>query len=82
MNKNSKNEIEQMILGVLEVIGIDFLLMFFVVTIPFIGLVQFIYIIPRVIYLLKHGEAEVLKGVIIASAGIFLLNGGCWALIF
>ena len=45
-------------------------------SVVFIWLIQFIYVIPMIIYTLFRKEAEILKGILITSGITFLLGGG------
>jgi hypothetical protein len=78
MNQNNQNEIGQIILGMLEVFGVNILLMFVPITIPIISIIQLIYVIPRGSHLFKNQQLARLKGTTIGAIITFLLNGGCW----
>jgi hypothetical protein len=43
-----------------------------------IGLLQLIYVIPRVLFLKRQARWAKMKGVIIGAVIVALLNGGCW----
>jgi heme/copper-type cytochrome/quinol oxidase subunit 4 len=47
-----------------------------------LGLTQLVYVVPRGIWLYRHGKASKLKGVIAAAILVMLLNGSCWLLLF
>jgi hypothetical protein len=78
MNQNRRNETRETISGILEILTVNLFLMFLFITIPIIGVVQLIYVIPRGFYLFNHQEKAKLKGFIIGAVITFLLNGGCW----
>jgi hypothetical protein len=78
MNQNNHNKIGQIILGMLEVFGVNILLMFLMFTIPIISIIQLLYVIPRGNYLFKTQQQARLKGTTIGALITFLLNGGCW----
>jgi hypothetical protein len=46
-----------------------------------LGLTQLVYVLPRGIWLYRHGKASKLKGVIAAAILVMLLNGSCWLLL-
>jgi len=54
---------------------------YFLVALPFLGLVQFLYMIPAILIARKRGQPNLAKGLIIGAAATFLLNAGCWALV-
>jgi hypothetical protein len=78
MNQNNHNEVGQIILGILEVFGVNILLMFLMFTIPIISIIQLLYVIPRGNYLFKAQQQTRLKVTTIGALITFLLNGGCW----
>ncbi len=78
MNQNNHNEIGQIILGILEVFGVNILLMFLIFTIPIISIIQLLYVIPRGNYLFEAQQQARLKGTTIGALITFLLNGACW----
>jgi hypothetical protein len=78
MNQNNNSEVGQIILGMLEVFGVNILLMFLMFTIPIISIIQLAYVIPRGNYLFKNKHQAKLKGTTIGAVITFLLNGGCW----
>lgn len=91
MNQKESKALWQTILGVLEVfaVALFFTLLsafggpfsfLFPVLLAF-GLTQFIYVIPREIYLYRKKRWPRFKGVLIGAAIVALLNGGCWLLI-
>jgi uncharacterized membrane protein len=82
MNQNNKNELKETILGVLEVLGINVLLILRPDIILAISVFQLIYVIPRAIYLFKHKNQARIKGIIIGAVIIFFLNGACWLFVF
>jgi hypothetical protein len=47
-----------------------------------IGIVQAAWIIPLWVHYDKVGESETAKGILITAALIFLLNAGCWGLVW
>ena len=47
-----------------------------------IGITQLVYIIPLIIYLMRRKAWALMKGVIIGAILTFLLNGGCWFLLY
>ena len=47
-----------------------------------IGIAQLAYIIPLIIYLARRQAWALMKGVIIGAILTFLLNGGCWFLLY
>lgn len=90
---NSRNAIIDFILGILEAIVIysAFLLMLgllssFIAILGSIaiwaflgiGVIQLIYVIPRVIWLVQQRKWNRMKGVVTAAVIVFLLNGGGW----
>ena len=72
------NGIPDIVSGVLLVFGLNILVMFLLVTIPFIGLVQLLYLVPIAIRKRNQQQWESMKGVIIGGVITALLNGGCW----
>jgi heme/copper-type cytochrome/quinol oxidase subunit 4 len=46
-----------------------------------IGLVQLVYVIPRGVWLYRHGKSTKLKGLIAGAILVALLNGSCWLLL-
>ena len=48
----------------------------------FFGLTQWAYLTPAIIEYRKRGQAEVVKGLVIVGAVGFLLNAGCFGLVF
>jgi hypothetical protein len=72
------NEVDDIYVGILYVWGLNLLVMFFIVTIPFIGLIQLVYVIPEVLRLKKQQRWGKMKGVIIGAVITALLNGSCW----
>ncbi len=72
------NVLPDIVSGALLVFGLNILVMFLVVTIPFIGLVQLLYVVPIAIRKRNRQQWESMKGVIIAGVITALLNGGCW----
>lgn len=72
------NGIPDIVSGVLLVFGLNILVMFLLVTIPFIGLVQLLYVVPIAIRKRNQQQWESMKGVIIGGVITALLNGGCW----
>jgi hypothetical protein len=45
-----------------------------------IGLLQLVYVIPRAIWLYKHGKRSKFNGLLSGAFIILFLNGGCWLL--
>jgi hypothetical protein len=78
MNQKNNSEVGQIILGMLEVFGVNILLMFLMFTIPIISIIQLVYVIPRGNYLYKNQQQARLKGTTIGAVITFLLNGACW----
>jgi hypothetical protein len=78
MSQNNPNELGQIFLGILEVFGVNILLMFLMFTIPIVSIIQLAYVIPRGNYLFKNQQQARLKGTTIGAVITFLLNGGCW----
>jgi hypothetical protein len=72
------NVLPDIVSGILFVFGFNILIMFLFVTIPFIGLVQLLYVVPIAIRRRNQQQYEFVKGMIIASVITALLNGGCW----
>ncbi len=62
--------------------GLGFLSSFFSWPIAGIGLSQLLYVIPIVISLKRKEKWGEMKGLIIGAVITFLLNGGCWLLLF
>jgi hypothetical protein len=81
MSQNNPNELGQIILGMLEVFGVNILLMFLTFTIPIISIIQLAYVIPRGNYLFKNQQQARLKGTTIGAVITFLLNGSCWLMV-
>lgn len=46
----------------------------------YIGISQFVYIIPAILLLIKNKQYDIMKGVITGAILIALLNGGCFML--
>jgi heme/copper-type cytochrome/quinol oxidase subunit 4 len=46
-----------------------------------IGLAQLVYVIPRGVWLYRHGKSTKLKGLITGAILVALLNGSCWLLL-
>jgi ABC-type Fe3+-siderophore transport system permease subunit len=97
MNQQESKALWQTILGVFEVFAanasivalIFALLSAFGGTVSFLfpvaaafGLTQFIYVIPRGIYLYRKKRWPRFKGVLIGAAIAAFLNGGCWLLVY
>jgi hypothetical protein len=90
MDQRESKALWQTILGVLEVFAVALILALlsafggtftFLVPVVFtFGLTQFIYVIPREIYLYRKKRWPRFKGVLIGAAIAALLNGGCWLL--
>jgi uncharacterized membrane protein YdbT with pleckstrin-like domain len=78
MAQRETNEVSEFVLGFFELIGIDILLMTLAVTIPFIGIAQIFYVIPRAIWLHRHQKWSKMKGILVSAVIVLLLNGGCW----
>ncbi|MFE1745667.1 hypothetical protein [Coleofasciculus sp. H7-2] len=51
------------------------------ISIFYIGLSQFLYVIPIIFWLIRQQRWGLMKGVIIGAVLTALLNGGCWLLI-
>jgi hypothetical protein len=93
MNKREFKALWQTILGVMEVIAVDVLMVvlllafaskfsdlgFAAVT---FGLTQLLYVMPRGIYLYRQKNWPRFKGVVIGAVIAALLNGGCWLLVY
>lgn len=79
---SQNNVIPDIVSGILFVFGFNILIMFLGVTIPFIGLVQLLYVVPTAIRRRNQQQYEFVKGMIIASVITALLNGGCWLLLY
>lgn len=72
------NELDDIYQRILYVWGLNIFVMFLVVTIPFIGLIQLVYVIPEVLRLKHQQRWGKMKGVIIGAVITALLNGSCW----
>ena len=79
---SQNNVIPDIVSGILFVFGLNILVMFLAITIPFIGLVQLLYVVPIAIRRRNQQQYEFVKGMIIASVITVLLNGGCWLWFF
>ncbi len=75
---SQNNVLPDIVSGILFVFGVNIFIMFLFVTIPFIGLVQLLYVVPIAIRRRNQQQYEFVKGMIIASVITALLNGGCW----
>jgi hypothetical protein len=93
MNKRESKALWQTILGVIEVIAVDVLMVVLLLAFASkfsdlgfaamtFGLTQLLYVIPRGIYLYRQKNWPRFKGVVIGAVIAALLNGGCWLLIF
>jgi hypothetical protein len=92
MNQKESKALWQTILGVFEVFAVALLLAllsafggtfsFLVPVVVTFGLTQFIYVIPREIYLYRKKRWPRFKGVLIGAAIAAFLNGGCWLLVY
>ncbi len=78
MLPRNQNEFPSIISGIFQVFGWNILIMFVGITVPFIGIVQLLYVIPLAIHLKRQQKVETMKGVIIGAIITILLNGGCW----
>jgi hypothetical protein len=78
MLPRNENNFSSIISGIFQVFGWNILIMFVGITIPFIGIVQLLYVIPLAIHLKRQQKVETMKGVIIGAVITILLNGGCW----
>ncbi|HBE20794.1 MAG TPA: hypothetical protein DEG17_00935 [Cyanobacteria bacterium UBA11149] len=78
MLPSNENEWQDIILGTLQVLFWNIFIMLFGITIPIIGIVQFLYVIPLAIHLKRKEKIGIVKGVIIGAIITILLNGGCW----
>lgn len=97
MDQRESKALRQTILGVLEVFAANAILVALILallsvlggTVSFLfpvalafGLTQFIYVIPREIYLYRKKRWPRFKGVLIGAAIAAFLNGGCWLLVY
>jgi hypothetical protein len=78
MNRNGQDLVGGILLVFACHIGIC-LLMFFVI--PFIGIMQFLYVVPITVYHRRHQRFELAKGVLIGAMITILLNGSCFGLL-
>ena len=78
MLPRNENELPSIISGIFQVFGWNILIMFVGITVPFIGIVQVLYVIPLVIHLNRKEKIGTMKGVIIGAIITIFLNGGCW----
>lgn len=78
MLPSNDNEWQDIILGTLQVLFWNIFIMFFGITIPVIGIVQLLYVIPLAIHLKRQEKIGIMKGVIIGAIITIFLNGGCW----
>ncbi len=78
MLPRNENEFPSIISGIFQVFGLNILIMFVGITVPFIGIVQLLYVIPLAIHLKRQQKVETMKGVIIGAVITLFLNGGCW----
>ncbi len=78
MLPRNENEFPSIISGIFQVFGWNILIMFVGITVPFIGIVQLLYVIPLAIHLKRQQKVETMKGVIIGAVITIFLNGGCW----
>jgi hypothetical protein len=53
---------------------------YFTAAVPFLGVVQILYMVPAVIIARRRDQPNVAKGLIIGAVVTFLLNAACWAL--
>jgi hypothetical protein len=93
MNQKESKALWQTILGVIEVIAVDVLMVFLLLVFASkfsdlgfaamtFGLTQLLYVIPRGIYLYRKKRWPRFKGVVIGAVIAALLNGGCWLLVY
>lgn len=54
----------------------------FLVSLAMISVSQVIFVVPMIIYFKKTMKRQALKGFVATAGIVFLLNGGCLALIF
>jgi hypothetical protein len=47
-----------------------------------VGVSQLFYMIPAVVIARRRGRTALAQGFIIGAAVVFLLNAGCWGLVF
>lgn len=96
MNQKESKALWHTILGVFEVFAANVILVVLLLAllsvfggpISFLfpvatafGLTQFIYVVPREIYLYRKKRWPRFKGVLLGATIMALLNGGCWLLI-
>jgi predicted cation transporter len=91
-----QSELLELFIGFIEVIGVNLILTFGLLLlfgaiqsrlrlqmtdyIATIGIVQLLYAVLRSLYLRRRRNWSKLKGVIIGSVLVALLNGGCWVM--
>ncbi|MBO0991462.1 hypothetical protein [Bacillus sp. SD088] len=71
-----------LVLFILVFNSMGFLPEFFLFFLMFIGVAQLIYVIPLIIYGNVKNLPGFAKGIIIAAGITFLLNAGCYGVIF
>jgi hypothetical protein len=52
------------------------------INLPFIGVVQLIYVVPLFFYFKRAGQTRTAKGLVIAASITALLNASCWGVLF
>lgn len=78
MSQSNENPVAEFFTGLGLLSAWNILIMFMGITIPFIGLVQLLYVIPWTVSLYRREKWERLKGVTIGALITFLLNSACW----
>ena len=48
----------------------------------FIGVIQWIYVIPLMIWYLRSGRKPMAQGLLIGAGITLLINGSCWGVLF
>lgn len=73
-----ENEFFEIIEGFSRVMIYNFLTSLILWTLPVIGLLQLLYVIPMIYSRKRKRKWGQIKGIIIGAVITFLLNGGCW----